>query len=750
MKLGNAFAFAIVGALLASACAGSFARAEVVNVDDDRELYITATDLDNSDRYVGEQDVTFYVTWFNDFPDSSTDDDSGLTSVSCTIGATVRTVQGTAVSPSPISNWDDNDVPFAGTMNEIDWVSFNGFSFDVAYDAVPGTYNLTVTLHYTDTAGPRTETEFIHFTIASCIAISDIGGLMPGDRDKEIFVMGNKTAGFSIWDVYLNITRPDSDFTWFGTAGAVASSPRLGAFPGTAGLSFRISVSADKDAGTYAGSYIVEYTNADGVRCEESGEIDFEVGHLAMIGTASTTTSINQGTNSANVSLVITNTGTVDLLYIRLMVDAASADFTFVLADHWEGGQTVSYASVDVGTLPVGQSVTRHMTIGFSSLIPEGPHKIMFAFEGYYYDPDQLRYPTVHSTWERPMPGSPYYPVVSMDGFQKRLTSTTSSVGGPFVMLDVVDSEIDVSLTGTTTLSKSGRLVDNALTVELENYGNIDYENVALTMETNSAASPFLNAIDPTAAESEAVVVAGTLFGGSDASVVFRVTLSGDAAVGVYTIPVTITAINVDMGVEVEDTIEARVTIRGMGPQLIITGVTPEKISPGKDFTMTLTIENKGDDTARNVVLWSVGNGVGTGTGNSEENGDLESPAPLISPIAVGDIAPGQSVEVEIKMKSNSDLSGGHVYQIWFEVSYVDSFGYGPSISDAYHAVAVKSSGMGGSSIGMLYLVLTMVGLVVFFAIIIIVYVWARRNWVPRKKKGKEPTIVASDGPEQQ
>jgi hypothetical protein len=223
---------------------------------------------------------------------------------------------------------------------------------------------------------------------------------------------------------------------------------------------------------------------------------------------------------------------------------------------------------------------------------------------------------------------------------------------------------------------------------------------------------------------------------------------------GVYSVPVTMRAINDDFGILVEDTIDARVTIRGVGPKLVITSVLPKTVNPGSSFTLTLTIENRGDDTARQVFLWSAAEGAESvliigGGDDTEMNGDLAAPIATMAPIVIQDIAPGENVTVNIAMKSNADMSGGHVFEERFGISYVDSFGVGPSSAETYHTVAIKSSGIGVSSRGMLYLVLTLVGIVVFAAVIVVAFVWARKNWVPRRKKNASPYIVGSEQPPQ-
>ncbi|MFH0816188.1 MAG: CARDB domain-containing protein [Methanobacteriota archaeon] len=752
MKIKNLFALAIVGAMLASAFAG-LAAADIISVDDDRELYIVATDLDNRDYFPGEQDIDFYIQWYNQGGDISTTD-TDLTAVSCTVNAVVRNLAGAIVN-SPVS-WDENTVDYMGTWHEGNFATFNNFQFDVVGNAKPGVYNLTVTLTFTDAAETASETEYITFEILQCAFVNDVGGLIPGDSNRKIGVyVSTGMTGEDLWpDITLTLTRNNTAFTWFGSTGATSTSSWDNPIYSWAGHTFQflISVSPSMKAGDYDFQYSINYTNDDDVHCTETGVITVTVGHLAMIGTTTAVASIEQGTTKANFTLVISNTGTVNLYGLKLRVDPASMYFTVMPADHWEGSQPVSYAEIEVGDIAVGGSVSKTMVIGFNAYIPEGRHKLMFGFDCFYYDPISRSYLKANSTWL----GNPCYPYVTMDGNGFGLSPDESTVDGPFVMLDVVDSAMDVSLQSTTVLYKSLGLIDNELDVKVLNYGYIDYDNVVLTMLTNSPDSPFLNAVDPTAASSEDVILPGIL-GATDSvwpvqseyTVTFRVTLRTDAEMGVFNVPVTARGINKDMGVEVEATLNARVTIAGVGPKLVVTSSTPSKINPGSNFVLTLTIENQGDDTARNVVMFSI-NG---GTWDSLElNGELAAPVPMITPLVLPDIAPGDNITVTIAMKSPADMSNGHVYMVELGVSFIDSYADPYSYSNAqttYFQVSVKTNGMGGSSLGNLFFILTLVGIVVMIFLCVYTVVWARKNWVPRRKKGASPYIVGSEQPPQ-
>lgn len=738
MKNAKLFAMGIVTAMVLSVLAGlgSFAAGLPVSPHNDRHLEISATTLNVV--HVGDQNFDFDVTISNDAPGGDATDDDPIRYCNLTISSTVRDEMGSTVT-SPISNWDDDTVN--DNVNIYDWGgnTFNNFIFDVAGNAVPGTYNLTVTLSFkneTGTAGSYTG--YILFDVEARAEVADIGGLIPGDKNKNIQVMvtpnQNWGAGEEMTDIFINITRPDASFSWFGTTTATQSAFWSGAMINAMhGFPFTISVSPIKNAGTYVGSYTVEYTNEDGVRCYESGSEDFQVGHLAMLSATSTTTSIVQGANKVDVSITLKNTGTVDLYAIKLTIDPQSDAFTFLPADHWEGSSTVSYAWLEVGNVVVGGTVTKTFTIGFSTTIPEGMHKIMFGFEGYYFDPITMSYLTVREWWT----GTPNHPVVTMNSVDNHLNPQSSSVAGTYLNITIIDSKMDITITSTVTLSKGGKLMDNDLTMSVDNYGNIDYDNVILQIQTNTATSPFLNVVSPTAPLSEETNL-GWLGAGQTEDANLKVTLKQGATMGVFMVPVTIRAINSDLGTVVNTTIDARITIRGVGPKLEITTVSPKTVNPGSSFTLVLTIENGGDDTARNVVLWTENQASGgitivTSSGNSEENGDLNPPSAVATPMMLPDIAPGANVTVSIAMKSNADMSSGHVFDVTFGITYVDSFGVAPSDAETYHTVAVKSSGWGGSVWGNFILALTILTIIVMICVIVIVVVWVRKQRAAKK-----------------
>lgn len=738
-----ALALAMVAGAFGALAPG--ARADIVNVDDDRNIWYSWTNLDDDVVFTGDEGVAFSIDVENDW-DMTGDD---LENCTLSISTTVRTEGGSAVSPSPIADWDVREI-VGGTINDNSWDTFGNFEFDVAPDAQPRIYNLTVTLTYNVWAdGTDYEyTGYILFEIAYRGIVGDMPLMTPGDRDKSVNVW---VESYSDWDsemsdVYLSVTAPDVDFSWFGLATATATSyvSYIDDWGDWENFPFTISVDKDKDSGIYTGSYVLVYTNPDGVVCTEEGDIEFPVGNIAMLSATIATGTIAQGTTTTTMVLTFTNTGTVDLFGAKVWIDANSQDFFFTVADHWEGSGTVTYGWVELGDLAIGESVTRNMDVGIDLYIPEGQHKLLFAFSAMYMDPDSGTYRPTEGWWD--WFGIQHVPHVNMGGTTIVLDPESSTIEGTFVWITITDTVMDVSISSLVTLTTAGRIMDNTLALGIQNLGNIDFTNVVLRIETNTADSPFLNVVDPAATLSEAAPLAGTFWAGDSASVNVQVDLKPDTALGVYMVPVTISAINLDMGEVMTTVVDARITVRGVGPQLEVTSVTPLKVKPGATFTLTIVITNVGDDTARNVIINSAD--IGWGETQTTVDGNYAEPQPDALPLYVGDVAPGATLTVEIPMRANSDMSKGHVYSINFAVDYVDSLGYGPSADTI--SVTVESTGSGGSVIGTFYWSLIILVFVIVAFLIIVAIFHVKKNRTPKAKPAPAPEYQQVPPPPEQ
>jgi hypothetical protein len=345
----------------------------------------------------------------------------------------------------------------------------------------------------------------------------------------------------------------------------------------------------------------------------------------------------------------------------------------------------------------------------------------MFTFKGWYYDPGSTDFEYVTVSWA----GVPAVPYID----STPLNPTTSQVKGPYFDITVTDTALDVMITSDpyrTIPSLAGRVLDCPVVLNVKNLGFITYTNVVLQIETNTATSPFLNVVTPAATLSEPAYLSYVLGDEENYDVTLNVNLKSDADLGVFMVPVTITAVNYDLKEAISSVITARITIAGVGPQIEVTSVTPEKISPGEAFTLTLVLTNVGDDTARNIVLRS---GVG-GVVETTVDGNFAVPEAESLPIFLGDLAPGASLTVDIPMLSNSDLSDGHVYSMDFDVYYSDSLSGYPTSSNI--AVSVKSTGNGGSVLATYYWTMIVLAIIIAIFLMIVAFVYVKKNKTPK------------------
>ena len=92
-------------------------------------------------------------------------------------------------------------------------------------------------------------------------------------------------------------------------------------------------------------------------------------------------------------------------------------------------------------------------------------------------------------------------------------------------------------------------------------------------------------------------------------------------------------------------------------------------------------------------------------------------------------------------MKANKDMSSGHVYVMYFSTTYADSFSDNHYVG---HTVSLKSSGFGGSTVGMFYYALIILILVAALFLIVYTVIHAKKFKMANPKGGKVETEANS------
>jgi hypothetical protein len=528
-------------------------------------------------------------------------------------------------------NWGDQPYQTGGS----NWLwdeppsvtSFFTFTFDVDNSCPIGDHTATLHIDYTNSAAVRRNDvqQSITIQIRSRASTSTAIDLYAGDDFKELTLWVNPNVPNIDWDdVYLNITRPDSDFTWesatINANTATGWMPGLGSLPSTGDFFYyRIQVADDKDPGIYTFTYTLEFT-AGGERYYESGnEIDILVDFTPIIE-ASGTTIIQQGNTSVEFPITFTNNGNVDLFNVEVRlgsITAGATRFFDIPYDHYEGTLPGLYWDwTPIGDLDMGDSAQAMLSASVDPYIPAGEHKILLDWRGWYNDEGQTQQATrsveVMGNWySGSAPNPPYEeqifevggPVI-MDENEFEVNTHT----GAFVTIDVTDDELSFTGQLIGTIPASGDVTNRQITVRLTNKEQVQYKDLFVELDVG-ANTPFLNPVDHTADTVEMdTLINDWIPGGGTRDIYFHVDVNAgwwqdnSVAPGMYVVDVIVDATNDVTEARIEDTmVPVAMEVTGFGPELLATVVDYGDIEPGKEFTLTVTITNFGDDTAREV-----------------------------------------------------------------------------------------------------------------------------------------------------
>ncbi len=672
------------------------AAAAYYNLPDQRGIQIHSENLGSRTIYAGDQNISFYVRVLNSNGDDL-DDDNPIRHCNASFETVVRDMDGNVIG-SPILEWDAREVDNDATIFDGYTSTFSNFQFDLRPDCDVRTYNLTFCLRYENAAGTAAVFySYVSFAISPRAAVSRVTGLYPGDwnRDVSIYVDFNVN---SLEDLRLNIAVPDDDFSWFGSSGQTASVFRLGVVYYNWEPHFAMSVSKGKSPGVYRTAYTLQCRNAQDIVCSERGEMEFGVGCLPMVETEVISLVLEQGAYDTEVPIGVTNVGNVNLYDVRLAIAQPSLTYVHQKADHYEGERPVGSSRVTAGDMKCDESVGASMPIVLDPLIPMGTHRILVDITGFYYDPIEGSHKVMDLVWTASSIG--YVAMVDVGTEVVTLSPERSLMEGPSFMLEVVDPTVDLTVTCHSDVRAASALDSGSVLLSLRNFGNIDYGDVSVCVETGTEGSPFVNHLNPSKSTSEYAPLMVPLTVGSLVYVQVPVAMKEGVTLGIHTVNVHLAMVDMNMGREVTTVMPVAVDVRGMGPLLLVTSLDPVQVAPGEDFTLRLTISNVGDDSALGVLVTAPPDGdggAGGGAPGPETDGDVTPPMPRSLPVQVDDIAPGSSKVVEIEMITNPDMSPGHVYTLRFGLDYTDSYGARPSGLDHAQEVSFKATGDGGS-----------------------------------------------------
>ncbi len=597
--------------------------ATIINtqLNNSRNVQISATNLDAGPLYLGEH-LSFYITILNG--DSA--DGEALYHSNLTVSTVIRDENGNTVT-SPFSNWivteKNDDATINDQLTNPYAHTFSGFQAVVANNARPGTYNLTVTLDYTDNGAANhfTYTGYILFDVARNIDVSDAYPVLYAGQTFTPLSIDVDDSWNGVNGLYLNLSAipPGIHFdqTWGWIPGDVETDT----------IGYRVDVDNDMAPGVYPVDYQVQYFNNDGIWCTETGTLDITVEFTPVIeasltGNQITVTQGNQSIPALGVTF--TNTGNVDLRNVEI---TPQLDGTFFFSPvQWYEGQSGSgdqnaqtqVDKIEIDQLGIGNTATGEWYIALDPYVQAGEHRILFDWTATYFDNGATDNPThyvdTHVRWwnNDGNDSTPMVPEIQFNDGSGLGAWSSPWMAGPYVMIDVRDDHPDFSANKIVN-EETGRdyidlynneLIDAEISSDITNFEMVGYTDLKATLQVGPG-TPFWDPLDHSArttsndiADSDTSVNAGGV-----AEIWWHVDIDPNAEPGLYTVEIVLSGRNVDTTEYMNTTLTAVVEIRGAGPELMVTGVLTGDVSPGKIFDLNLTITNMGDDTARDVFV---------------------------------------------------------------------------------------------------------------------------------------------------
>lgn len=396
---------------------------------------------------------------------------------------------------------------------------------------------------------------------------------------------------------------------------------------GTFNLVWRFDVTSGTDPGEYSMDIAFQYIRDDtGETINEAARptgliVDFTPRVTASLASP---VEIDQMDLTATLDVIFTNDGNVDLLDLVVMPDV-DGDWLDVKFHHYENDDDVYVTEMDIGDLDVGDSSSAvEVVIAANMMLPNGTHRLPFAWNAWYF---QTRVTGLETRWIE-IGGLMY----NHDG-----NSATEEVGlvyedvnengiydfgdillepvweGAYVDFTVIDDTptLEAFMFDVVEAGVGGDVTYTTIEIILFNREMVDYKDLEVELEVGPN-SPFLDPADHTATRLMMHPMSDTDLDSEDtAEIYFTVDVNAawwqtDAEKpGTHEVRLWVDATNdYDETRFYDQEVMVDVNIDGFGPELFAYGVSYDKITPGKPFTLDISIMNYGDDIARDVNVY--------------------------------------------------------------------------------------------------------------------------------------------------
>ncbi len=657
--------------------------------------YSDGADEPDMDCYIGQKEVTIQPQFEENFTDWANITDQRI------LTGNVKRLTGADWTSNESADWTDGTDSFNWVDSEqtTDTGPFTGsewlhtYEFDVPNEATTGIYRIPLRLTIKNGTfggnwhGPYQDIEYIYIEIAGNTEVAP-GGItvMPGIEFKQVSVPVHNQGDQILQDVSLHLE--ESDLSDDEGNQITIHNPDDTSYLGslyvgeTDQVYYRFTVPDDMESQDYEVEYSITLTRSgDAVSVTEHGTMTVTVSKIAEITATIDQNTVDQGTTKKEFTVTFENTGNIALQDVKCKANT-DGNFFFQPKDYYEEGDAQTNPEnewIELGALNQSESKDGQFVFGMDKALQKGEHRITFEFQAYFYD-DQGEV-TGDESYVEVHPGH-------------QLVRESRE---PEVIIEVVGSDFS-ALTGTNigiernnqiqavSLSDMGYQV---ITARIENNGYVDYTDTMVDL--NIENTPFKSVESEGGNTVQMLEQPFTLNAQSTREVTFGVVtdstfiksrLENDRPA--YETELTVTGLNKDTADEEQMTVPIRGQVRGIGPKVMIRGNPEEnKVKAGKEFTLTYTLENVGDEPVRDLTVSL--SPKATTSGNEFKDGQeavfyqqaTSAPGANIWSAEPEEqvLQPGESTTVTFEMVSSSDMQPGAIYHLQINVNGETSVG---------------------------------------------------------------------------
>lgn len=420
----------------------------------------------------------------------------------------------------------------------------------------------------------------------------------------------------------------------FGAAGVAATEGKTAAVdPATAGGGlvdnmWRLDVTGTPNPGVYDVAFSSVYkrdldTSTERTITEQGTSTKFVIDYTPiLLAELPAAVTMQQG-DFSTFNVRFRNAGNVPLndLFAEPAADGPAGDFFFAGTSHYENDDATQQRRASLGDLAVGGvSGDVAVTVSHVLLLPGGVHRIAFRWNGWLFDTGATE---VASNWYRvggfmtdadAAPKTPEVGRLFRDVNENGIFDAGDGlVPGewPGAFVEVAAHDPAPSVFATTGALTTADVTSIPVAVTLANSERFAWLETTPRLKVgpgtpflapgNSSQTSLLPTVGPftigAVGAGDATKVATFI---TDLNVAWWKTNSVDP--GSFDATVLFSATNADTGARTSDApLVFKVELVGFGPNVLPSVSSNEPILPGKTFKLTMTLQNTGDDVARNI-----------------------------------------------------------------------------------------------------------------------------------------------------